>query len=283
MYIYKPFKPEVWKQGAGFVGMCEHIAKCAAICYNSQPKTGGEAVDFVKSLIKRGHGRPLEFGTINGAAKIGNELGTGLLNLFGLSSYGRIRKDEERGEYRCTFNLRQAVEVGMDLKKIEKVAEVSEQRDDEDFFPRVTIYYPSISRAIADEYRTHTSLSTLMQSTRYVNAAKGGEDVSFSMPFWLQKADKETREKTLALLGSIEKFYKEATAGGLKPQEARDLLPLCVKTRMVQCGFLDSWENFLRLRTAKDAHPDARKTARDVYAAIINERTELKFKLDKEE
>ncbi len=39
MYIYKPMKPEVWIQGTGSVGMYEHVAKCAAICYNSTPKT----------------------------------------------------------------------------------------------------------------------------------------------------------------------------------------------------------------------------------------------------
>ncbi len=49
---------------------------------------------------------------------------------------------------------------------------------------------------------------------------------------------------------------------------------------MVQCGFLDSWRNFLQLRTAKEAHPDARRTAREVYAAIIDDQTRLGFKLD---
>lgn len=283
MYIFDPLRPEVWRQGGGFLGMCEHIAECASICYNSQPKKGGEAVDFVKSLIKRGHGRPLEFGTINGIAKEGDDMGVGLLNLFGLSSYGRIKKGKEKGEYHCTFNLRQAVEVGMDLKGIEKVSEKSKARDTGDFFPRVTIYYPSISRAIADEFRTHTTLSTQMQSTRYVNAAKWSDktpkDVEFVRPYWIDKVDENIKGEAMTLLGMIEKFYKEATTRGLKPQEARDLLPLCTKTRMVQCGFLDSWENFLRLRTAKEAHPDARRTAKAVYAAIINERTELKFKL----
>jgi hypothetical protein len=58
-------RPEIWEQGEGFVGMCEHIARCAAICYDSEPKKGGEAVDFVKMLMRKGHGRALEFGTIS--------------------------------------------------------------------------------------------------------------------------------------------------------------------------------------------------------------------------
>ena len=285
MRILEPLRPVIWRQGEGFIGLCEHIAKCAAICYNSQPKEGGAAVDFVKSLIKRGHGRPLEFGTINGTANTGSKMGEPLRNLFGLSCYGRVKKDEEAGLHKATFNLRQAVEVGIPLEVIEKVYLSSEQTTaNDDFFPRITIYYPSISRAIADEFRTHTSLSTLMQSTRYVNAAKWSDktpkDIDFIMPYWYDKADEGIKAEARGLLEMVEKFYTGAVQKGLKPQEARDLLPLGVQTRMVQCGFLDSWENFLRLRTAKDAHPDARKMARDVYRAIINERTELKFKME---
>lgn len=284
MRILEPLRPVIWRQGEGFMGLCEHVAKCAAICYNSQPKEGGAAVDFVKSLIKRGHGRPLEFGTINGTASIGSKMGEPLLNLFGFSCYGRVKKDEEAGLHKATFNLRQAVEVGIPLEVIEKVYLDSEQTANDDFFPRITIYYPSISRAIADEFRTHTSLSTLMQSTRYVNAAKWSDktpkDMDFIMPCWFDKADEGIKAEARELLEMVEKFYTGAIQKGLKPQEARDLLPLGIQTRMVQCGFLDSWENFLRLRTAKDAHPDARRTAKAVYAAIINERTELKFKLD---
>jgi len=59
MKLIPAAKPELWKQEKGFIGMCEHIARCAAICYDSKPKTGGKAVDFVNRLIKMGHGRAL--------------------------------------------------------------------------------------------------------------------------------------------------------------------------------------------------------------------------------
>lgn len=285
MILIEPQKPVVWRQGEGFEGMCEHIARCAAVCYNSTPKKGGEAVEFVKMLIRRGHGRPLEFGTISAKApNEGNEIIKGMIATLGMS-YGRWGADHEKGETFATFNLRQLVEMGMEFGQIEKMLDASEKQGGADFFPRVTIFYPALSRAIADEFRTHTTLSTLMQSTRYVNAAKGADkklkEIELIKPFWLDTTDNETGETAKNLLEMVERFYQGATAEkGLKPQEARDLLPLCIKTRMVQCGFLDSWRNFLQLRTAKEAHPDARRTAREVYAALIEDQTRLGFKLD---
>ena len=47
------------------VGIEKFIEKCARVCYKSESKiTDDSHVKFVNNLIKRGHMRPLEFGTV---------------------------------------------------------------------------------------------------------------------------------------------------------------------------------------------------------------------------
>ena len=254
MELIPPASPEIWRQEPGFVGLCEHIARCAAICYDSEPKRGGEAVDFVKTLIRKGHGRPLEFGP-------------------DLRSY--VHRD---GNWVWT-NLRAWLQIYGDLDDIEEVCD--DFTADIDRSPRVTVHYPAIARGIADEFRTHATLSTLMQSTRYVRQGKDG-DIEFVRPSWIEDADEETRGAFEAGLDRAAALYAHLVdRRGRKPQDARDALPLCVKTEMAQCGLVgvagSGWDNFLHLRTAKAAHPDARWMAKEVHRLLNDERTRLKF------
>ena len=48
---------------------------------------------------------------------------------------------------------------------------------------------------------------------------------------------------------------------GCTAQQAREVLPLSVKSELISCGFEDAWENFFYRRCANDAHPMAREIA----------------------
>ena len=266
MKLIPAAKPELWKQEKGFIGMCEHIARCAAICYDSKPKTGGEAVDFVNRLIKKGHGRALEFGTFRA-----NVTKLGATDLEDLCYCGHCYYDMtlNGGGWSIVSNLRTLIENDLQLEQIGTwLDKVAAEKLEGDCKPRVTIHYPAISRAIADEFRTHTTLSTLMQSTRYVNVAKEG-DIDIVEPSWWGRATDEQKKNFKLSIKGMEYGYIDAIKElGMKRQEARDLLPLCVKTEMVQCGSLTAWSNLIKLRTAKDAHPDAQWMARQIESLI---------------
>ncbi len=261
MKLIPAAKPELWRQGKGFIGMCEHIARCAAICYNSTPKTGDEAVDFVRRLIKMGHGRALEFGTFR--ANI-TDLDSEELYIIAHRCHLPWLDLKINGNgWSIATNLRLLIENDLSLELIESWTDkiATDNHLEGDCEQRITIHYPAISRAIADEFRTHTTLSTLMQSTRYVNAASKG-DVEFIEPFWFRKADDEQQANFICALNKTGQCYADAVGKlGMKRQEARDMLPLCVKTEMVQCGSPMAWRNLIKLRSAKDAHPDAREMA----------------------
>lgn len=249
MRIVKMQSPEMWEQKPGFVGLCEHIARCAAICYDSVPKEGGAAVDFVESLAKRGHGRPLEFGYV------------WCLDYHEIQDRPWNRKDDDL----ILTNVRQLLQSGFSWDFIE--GEVDEVRGT--ILP-VTIHYPALSRGIADELRTHITLSSLMRSTRYVNAGKYGE-IEFIRPYWMGD-DAAGQEQLKRALYDAEYAYKVLLGYGKKRQEAREVLPLCVKTELVQCGFPEAWDNLIKQRDSEAAHPDARWLAQEIKKLLnLNE------------
>ena len=61
-----------------------------------------------------------------------------------------------------------------------------------------------------------------------------------------------------------EASYMNLIKMGCTAQEAREVLPLAVKSELISCGFEDIWENFFYRRCAKDAHPMAREIATKV-------------------
>lgn len=113
-----------------------------------------------------------------------------------------------------------------------------------------------------------------MESTRYVNYKNKG--LEFVKPYWFDNFNKPCDKNGyredgtsdmfdsrdfIDFLDSCEKTYLCAIIAGAKPQEAREMLPLCIATNLVQCSFEDNWKNFFNQRCNIDAHPDAQLIA----------------------
>lgn len=65
--------------------------------------------------------------------------------------------------------------------------------------------------------------------------------------------------------------YDKALQLGIKPQEARMLLPGALKTELFMTGTKNDWEKFLVLRNSPAAHPMIRYLAEKIAAIINNE------------
>ena len=122
-----------------------------------------------------------------------------------------------------------------------------------------------------DEFRTHVTLSHLAESTRYCNYSKGkfNNELTFIIPNWVNThcSNKEQEgpsvpdmEWSSAMLNA-EASYMNLLKMGWTPQQAREVLPLSVKSELISCGFGSAWVNFFYRRCAKDAHPMAREIA----------------------
>lgn len=56
-----------------------------------------------------------------------------------------------------------------------------------------------------------------------------------------------------------EKDYKLMIANGMRPEQARCVLPLCLKTDIVVTANYREWRNIFKLRTPVAAHPQMRE------------------------
>lgn len=80
-------------------------------------------------------------------------------------------------------------------------------------------------------------------------------------PCWLKESSPLSIFMYIHALSNSEDSYINLRLGGCVPQQARDVLPLSVKSELISCGFKDAWENFFYRRCANDAHPMAREIA----------------------
>ncbi|MFQ9446420.1 MAG: FAD-dependent thymidylate synthase [Christensenellales bacterium] len=120
-------------------------------------------------------------------------------------------------------------------------------------------------RAIANELERHRLCSFAQESTRYCNYSKDkfNNELTFVQPEWFDRfpIGKEYKYK-VSLFRSLcdysEAEYFALIKAGLKPEDARCVLPLCLATKLVMTTNYAEWRHILKLRTAKGAHPQMR-------------------------
>lgn len=125
-------------------------------------------------------------------------------------------------------------------------------------------------RAIANELVRHRIASFAQESTRYCNYSteKFGGELSFIRPSYIEltEADKNLNgiEYTpgvawLDACGTAELHYHGMLALGMRPEQARCVLPMCLKTDIVVMANYREWRNIFKLRTPVAAHPQMRE------------------------
>lgn len=259
-------------------GIKKFIERCGRVCYKSEDRiTDDSYKKFVNMLVKRDHARPLEFGTVH-------------LKMY-ISDFHKLRDtlcinniwNDQWIKYHYAGNLTYVTTNYRYYLAIIKVFPSAEEdfdpQDDELYSKRYTVHFIT-SRGIMDEFRTHVGLSHLAESTRYCNYSKDKFDnqITFIQPSWiildkeiapinelcllLGQYDRENPNlRYLASLVDANYAYVLLLKKGWTPQQARDVLPLSVKSELISCGFEDAWSNFFYRRCAKDAHPMAREIA----------------------
>lgn len=111
----------------------------------------------------------------------------------------------------------------------------------------------------------HRVFSFAQESTRYCNYSKDkfGKELTFVKPAWdtTLKPDQFGEDRSLPFfLSEAEALYNHLTNNcGWTPQQARMILPNCLKTEICMTGFALDWRFFFDLRyygeTGKP-HPD---------------------------
>lgn len=108
-------------------------------------------------------------------------------------------------------------------------------------------------RSISHEIVRHRLASYSQESQRYV---RYNGDIEFINP---RMPNAKAYEAWQELCERAEETYKELLLYGVQPQQARSVLPNSTKTEVVMTANLREWRHFLKLRTAKAAHPQMRE------------------------
>lgn len=115
-------------------------------------------------------------------------------------------------------------------------------------------------RAIANELTRHRLCSFAQESTRYCNYSKDkfGGELMFIKPEWVDGWHRLGADLWSRTCYTAERYYKALLTSGLKPEDARCILPLSLATKLVMTTNYAEWRHILKLRTAKGAHPQMR-------------------------
>lgn len=263
-------------------GIKQFIERCGRVCYKSEDKITDTSYEkFVDMLEKRDHARPLEFGTVHLKmpwSNFNNFVGFCISKAIWDSCWIKyyIDIDSENKMVYITTNYRYYKKL-KSLKSLYGYINIEDffTEEDNEYYPkRYTVHFIT-SRGIMDEFRTHVGLSHLAESTRYCNYSKDKFDnqVTFVIPSWCELLIKESKQKDspfkingdevvlIGALKSAQNSYIYLLKLGYTPQQARDVLPLSVKSELISCGFKDAWNNFFYRRCDNAAHPMARELA----------------------
>lgn len=256
-------------------------------CYKSEDKiTENSAKEFVDRMIKLGHGAMLEHGTVYLTITATSPE----VRKYEINPYSRVKKisvDGINGRSYITTNYRVLVEnKWLDDLKYQCDPTPSHEK-------RITAKF-ICDRGVSHEFVRHRVFSFAQESQRYCNYSKDkfNNELTFIKPTWLNiptgdytywdgdwcdidnmkiqlPSDNGIADNFLWCLNNAGMQYRLLINKGLKPQEARAILPNATKTELVMTGFESDWEHFFELRCSGAAHPDAKKLA-DELKSLMN-------------
>lgn len=243
----------------------------------------GSAKEFVDRMIKLGHGATLEFGTVY------------LYTDYKYPNFGKMIDRYTNNKYsKCNYfptfpsrayissNLRVLVENNWldDLIYLCKPTEYHHKRYTVKFI---------CDRGILAEFTRHRKFSFMAESTRYCNYSKKNKfngELTFIIPCWVDDIEEKsytsfveyhpTKYDPAKLWFDVcmnsEDTYIDLLDKGWKPEQARNILPLSLKTELYMCGYIEDWEKFFELRCASNSHPQARELAIPLREEFIKRR-----------
>ena len=135
-------------------------------------------------------------------------------------------------------------------------------------------------RGVSHEWVRHRiGWSYSQESTRYCNYGHS-EGIEVIRPHWMTRTEfyqisneqiESIPHRFVAWYRAVsvaEQSYLDMLTDGCRPEEARDVLPNCLKTEIVATANLVALRHFFNKRCAKDAHPKIRSLALQLLAEL---------------
>ena len=246
-----------------------HIARCARVCYGREYKEPNQEADkkMVEGLIKRGHLSMLRHASmyLGHIEDIPQLLAMRIAN----SSYWNFNE-----EYAST-NLQEFMQSGFGKETV-TVIDNKQFLEDCAKHPRLFELY-RLTFCITTQISTSRELNRVSpnniaeRSTRFC-PANGG--LTICRPWWIKSPVDDIAVNALSyynLACEAEKTYMTLLLKGMKPEDARGVLPLDTATKVIYTYSVQEWKHILDLRyygTTGKPHPNAKLITGEIREEI---------------
>lgn len=297
---------EEWHCGYTLPEIWSHIAKCARVCYQSEPRNNGETdEEFVKRVILRNHSLEeigesrelqlklhlscLEHGTVYLDIPCEEDTLTAI-SFFENNIYSK---------HNCSTNARYYITTNMRVMIENNLMDVLHYITKPNVFHYLRTTFNIITDiGVARELARHRTHSISEESTRYCNYGKDKFDnqLTFIIPDWINIPNCEVNSKNAYKLEitdnrnnnfaskldayyfiyellRIEKTYINLIKSQT-PQQRRQILPLSTKVQTIHTAFNSDWNEFVKLRAdacSGSVHPNMKVIADKIKCLIAKQ------------
>lgn len=254
-------KVELWSEEN--VTPSQHVARCARVCYGGEdkPHTAEQDDKLFNSLINRGHMSMLRHGSS-----------------YGFIS-GKIPQDCMRSEFLESRYTTAAFANGFDVStnlqfryehpEVKFVHLTNDEmlslcREDNFLFELYRLTFCITTQISTSRELNRVSPNNIAErSTRFCSSKDGLE---ICKPWWIDTPNIEddiARKKAwyIDALNEAEATYKVLLEKGMKPEDARGILPLDTATKVIYTYSVKEWKHIIDLRyygTTGKPHPNAK-------------------------
>ena len=120
--------------------------------------------------------------------------------------------------------------------------------------PNISVLF-HVPRGLTHEYVRHRLASFAQESTRYCNYSKGKFNNQITLIPMMDNLTEAQIKRRKNLWYMVEQVYLAEIAEGIKPQQARDNLLICLKSDIIITTNVRHWREIFRQRTSINAHP----------------------------
>lgn len=150
------------------------------------------------------------------------------------------------------------------------------KRDHRAMLEHASMSYKLIcDRGISHAIVRHRLFSFAQESTQYCNYH--GKEMEFIPPLRLEQFSLATQAKLETHLAMSAVLYSEMIEDGCRPDEARDVLPTCLKTELIITGNFQQWRYAFGLRLDKPGDQDKFKLALSLIREDARSRVPIIF------
>ena len=307
MKLIKPEFQIIEPTGYTIDDIYKSIELAGRVSHKSEDKiTETSAKDFVGRMLNMKHLATCEFGTVYLYYKVDkpSTMVKEIIDFYENNQYSKVKciknysntytecgmsrlYDTEYSEYFISTNLRVCLENNRQEYLTNALCEPTEYH-----YKRYTVKF-ILDRGILAEFTRHRKFSFMAESSRYNNYSKSkfNNELTFIQPIWTYHQEdgdygtlgnpkrKNVSNKDgvfsdfIRSLQYAEFYYLTLINQGWKAEQARNVLPLSLKTELYMCGFAEDWKNFFLLRVKKLAtgspHPQADELATPLYEEFI--------------